>query len=153
MGQWVPLIASANNVLMGRVFSKPDDLTVQWFDGIALEHRGHIIFNATIPHNIKAGEVNRPDAISYFDVRLDDQRLVETDHTYTSADGAIGVTATKTDKATRAGIHNDRLAVETADFAFAITNGKETNDALFNSVSLTITLSLHHFSLHYPSAG
>lgn len=138
VGQWVPLMASSDSILKGRVFSKTDDLTVQWFDGIALEHHGQIVFNVTIPHDVKVGEVNAPDAIAYLDVRLDGQRLVDTDHTYVSADGAVRVTATKTDKAVRKGIYNDRLAIETSDFTFTIVVAKESNKKLFDSVSLSV---------------
>lgn len=133
--EWHAMLSGPSFSIAGHVFSKPNNVTIQWFDGIAIVDVATLqtVFNATIPHNVDDGSIGTAADIHYFDASLDDRPLKASNTTYKSADGRLTVRASKLDSATRPGIKDDSFAISTPDFSMTIKNSRENKRSFFST--------------------
>eukprot|EP00630_Chrysocystis_fragilis_P007206 CAMPEP_0197391130 /NCGR_PEP_ID=MMETSP1165-20131217/2885_1 /TAXON_ID=284809 /ORGANISM="Chrysocystis fragilis, Strain CCMP3189" /LENGTH=193 /DNA_ID=CAMNT_0042916681 /DNA_START=1 /DNA_END=582 /DNA_ORIENTATION=+ len=151
-------MSGSSQALLGRVFNKPGIPEVQWFDGLAVAdlETNKTLFNATIPHNVKAGFVGNASqnatCVSYFHAELDGQVITDSNKQYTSKDGLV-VTAEKLPSHVRGSyrekpVYDDKLTVKTRDFTFTFANGKETNSNLYDSREEQMAYT--HINVEFP---
>lgn len=149
--EWHAMLSGPSYSIAGHVFSKPNNVTIQWFDGIAIIDVATLrtVFNATISRNddpVSAGAVND---IYYFDASLDDRALKISNTTYKSADGRLTVRASKLTSATRPGAKDDSFAITTPDFSMTLKNSRENKRAFFSTRREQYTLT--HIDLAFTS--
>lgn len=148
VGAWTPLVQGKHFGLLGKVFSKPDNKTVQWFDGLALvdQTTQAVVFEVTLPHDVELGKVGQH--VNYVQLLLDGVKIDDTNTTYTS--GLLEVHAAKLDSAVRTGVNpifNDIVVVDAPDFSIAVEVVRETKRS--NYATLAEQLSYTHLDFTF----
>lgn len=154
VGEWTNLLAGDSVELLGRVFSRANDPTTQWFDSLKIVDKttGDDLFFVSIPRDVALGEVG-PE-LQYVRATLGNETLTRTNAVYTS--GTVQVETMKLDGAIRGGrnpIYNDALTVKTLDFDAYIEVSRETKRENYDS--LEEQLAETHLNLrfsHVPAA-
>jgi len=146
---WVSMMAGPRYAISGRVFSKDNDETKQWFDGITLldSSTGDEIASVVIPHDVEVGSLGDHSEVQYFDVTFEGEQLVKTNREFESKDGLVTIKTSKLAKSARSGIFNDMITIATPDFTFTLESSRETKKEYFNTTEEQIQLT--HIDLKF----